>query len=64
MTHDEKPGGYLPGDPRYGLSGESLRRYYGEKPAQWVIFAWDRAGQAATRAAGIAAAFWWRRLWM
>jgi len=47
--------GYLPGDPRYGLSGEPLRQYYREKPAQWVIFAWDRSGQADTRAANIAA---------
>ncbi len=50
-----KPGGYLPGDPRYGLSGDALRRYDGDKPAQWVIFAWDRAGQAGARAANIAA---------
>jgi hypothetical protein len=48
-------GGYLPGDPRYGLSGDALRRYYSEKPAQWVIFAWDGAGQAGVRAANIAA---------
>jgi uncharacterized protein YciI len=48
-------GGYLPGDPRYGLSGETLRQYYREKPAQWVIFGWDRAGQAGARAANIAA---------
>ena len=47
--------GYLPGDPRYGLSGEALRRYYREKPAQWVIFAWDKAGRAAVRAAHTAA---------
>ena len=47
--------GYLPGDPRYGLSGDKLRRYYSEKPAQWVIFAWDGAGQAGARAANIAA---------
>jgi len=47
--------GYLPGDPRYGLSGDDLRRYYGEKPAQWVILAWDRAGQAGAREANIAA---------
>ena len=43
--------GYLPGDPRYGLSGESLRQYYREKPAQWMIIAWDAAGKANTRAA-------------
>ena len=48
-------GGYLPGDPRYGLTGDALRRYYREKPAQWVIFAWDRAGKAGVRAAHIAA---------
>ncbi|MGH2360915.1 MAG: YciI family protein [bacterium] len=48
-------GGYLPGDPRYGLSGDALRRFYSEKPAQWVIIAWDRAGQAGARAANIAA---------
>ena len=47
--------GYLPGDPRYGLSGDKLRQYYGEKPAQWVIFAWDGAGQSGARAANIAA---------
>ena len=47
-------GGYLPGDPRYGLSGDALRRYYSEKPAQWVIIAWDRVGQAGARAANIA----------
>ena len=43
--------GYLPGDPRYGLAGEALRRYYREKPAQWMIIAWDGAGKAAARAA-------------
>ena len=47
--------GYLPGDPRFGLSGESLRQYYREKPAQWVIFAWDAAGKAGARAANLAA---------
>jgi uncharacterized protein YciI len=45
--------GYLPGDPRYGLSGEALRQYYRQKPAQWVIFAWDKPGQAAARAAHV-----------
>ena len=49
------PGGYLPGDPRYGLSGETLRQYYREKPAQWVIFAWDKPGRSGARAANIAA---------
>ena len=47
--------GYLPGDPRYGLSGDDLRRFYREKPAQWVIFAWDGVGQAGARSASIAA---------
>jgi uncharacterized protein YciI len=42
--------GYLPGDPRYGLSGEPLRQYYREKPAQWMIIAWDAAGKAGGRA--------------
>ena len=47
--------GYLPGDPRYGLAGDDLRRYYREKPAQWVIFAWDAAGKAGARATQLAA---------
>ncbi len=47
--------GYLPGDPRHGLSGESLRQYYREKPAQWVIFGWDKAGQGSMRSATVAA---------
>jgi len=34
-------GGYLPGDPRYGLSGEALKDYYRSKPAQWAIYCWD-----------------------
>ena len=46
--------GYLPGDPRYGLSGEALKRYYRGKPAQWVVFAWDKVGQAAVRSAQVA----------
>jgi hypothetical protein len=29
--------GYLPGDPRYGLSGEALQDYYRTKAAQWAI---------------------------
>jgi hypothetical protein len=40
-------GGYLPGGPRYGLSGDELRRYYSDKPVQWVIFAWDGAARPA-----------------
>lgn len=47
--------GYLPGDPRYGLSGESLRQYYREKAAQWLIIAWDGVGKAHVRASHIAA---------
>ena len=47
--------GYLPGDPRYGLSGESLRQYYREKPAQWMIIAWDGIGKSGVRVAHIAA---------
>jgi uncharacterized protein YciI len=34
-------GNYLPGDPRYGLSGEALKDYYRKKPAQWAIYCWD-----------------------
>src|SRR5258708_36017068 len=41
--------GYLPGDPRYGLSGEALRNYYRTKPAQWAIYCWDKPGTTATR---------------
>jgi len=47
------PRGYLPGDPRYGLSGDTLRQYYREKPAQWVIFAWDKPGQASAQSGNI-----------
>jgi len=43
--------GYLPGDPRYGLSGEALRNYYRAKPAQWAIYCWDKPGTQATRRA-------------
>src|SRR5262245_65365751 len=41
--------GYLPGDPRYGLSGEALRNYYRTKAAQWAIYCWDKPGTAETR---------------
>ena len=41
--------GYLPGDPRYGLSGEALRNYYRTKSAQWAIYCWDKPGTAETR---------------
>jgi len=53
MASSSEESGYLPGDPRYGLTGEALRQYYREKPAQWVIIAWDRARQAGARAANI-----------
>ena len=43
--------GYLPGDPRYGLSGEALRNYYRTKQAQWAIYCWDKPGTEATRRA-------------
>jgi uncharacterized protein YciI len=43
--------GYLPGDPRYGLSGEALRNYYRTKPAQWAIYCWDKPGTEAMRRA-------------
>jgi uncharacterized protein len=43
--------GYLPGDPRHGLSGESLEQYYRTKPAQWAIYCWDKPGAAEARQA-------------
>jgi hypothetical protein len=48
-------GEYLPGDPRYGLNAEELGRYYSEKPAQWVIFAWDKAETSDARAVNLEA---------
>lgn len=45
--------GYLPGDPRYGLAGEALRRYYRDKAAQWMIVAWDAADRRDAREAHI-----------
>jgi uncharacterized protein YciI len=44
-------GDYLPGDPRYGLSGEALKDYYRTKAAQWAIYCWDKPGMAETRRA-------------
>jgi uncharacterized protein YciI len=41
MSNSEA-GDYLPGDPRYGLSGEALKDYYRKKPAQWAIYCWDK----------------------
>jgi uncharacterized protein YciI len=46
---NEAPAGYLPGDPRYGLAGESLKDYYRTKAAQWAIYCWDKPDMAATR---------------
>jgi len=51
----ENAAGYLPGDPRYGLSGETLKQYYREKPAQWAIYCWDKPGSAEARRALVAA---------
>ena len=48
---DQPATGYLPGDPRYGLSGETLANYYRSKPAQWVIYCWDKPGMQETRRA-------------
>src|SRR5215210_6359880 len=42
-------GGYLPGDPRYGLQGEALKDYYRTKAAQWAIYCWDKPGTAGAR---------------
>jgi uncharacterized protein YciI len=42
-------GGYLPSDPRYGLSGEALKNYYRTKPAQWAIYCWDKPGMQDVR---------------
>jgi uncharacterized protein YciI len=44
-------GDYLPGDPRFGLSGEALKDYYRTKPAQWAIYCWDRPESAEKRRA-------------
>lgn len=52
---EEKVGEYLPGDPRYGKNAEELRAYYSQKPAQWVIFAWDKADTAELRASHLEA---------
>ena len=45
----EGSGGYLPGDPRYGLTGDALKDYYRQKPAQWVILCLDKAGSDGLR---------------
>jgi uncharacterized protein YciI len=42
-------GDYLPGDPRYGLSGEALKEYYRNKPAEWAIYCWDKPSRASNR---------------
>jgi len=46
---DQPATGYLPGDPRYGLSGEALKTYYRTKAAQWAIYCWDKPGAAEAR---------------
>jgi uncharacterized protein len=43
--------GYLPDDPRHGLSGEPLKQYYRTKPAQWAIYCWDKPEAAEARRA-------------
>jgi uncharacterized protein len=48
MSETNAPG-YLPGDPRYGLSGEALANYYRTKAAQWAIYCWDRPGATEAR---------------
>src|SRR5690349_24452284 len=48
---DQPATGYLPGDPRYGLSGEALKNYYRTKAAQWAIYCWDKPGTAEPRRA-------------
>jgi uncharacterized protein YciI len=48
-------GGYLPGDPRYGLSGEALKNYYRTKAAQWAIYCWDKPDAQDTRRAILSA---------
>src|SRR6478672_9636334 len=45
------PAGYLPGDPRFGLTGEALKQYYRTKAAQWAIYCWDKPGMQDTRRA-------------
>ena len=51
---NEKPEGYLPGDPRFGLQGEALKDYYRKKAAQWAIYCWDKQGRR-TRARALIA---------
>jgi uncharacterized protein YciI len=51
---DGEAGEYLPGDPRYGLSGVALKDYYRSKPAQWAIYCWDKSGVAEARRALLA----------
>jgi uncharacterized protein YciI len=46
----EHTSGYLPDDPRYGLSGEALKDYYRQKPAQWVIQCSDKPDTGQLRA--------------
>lgn len=50
-THN--PGGYKPGDPRYGLSGAALREYYRSKPPQQFIKCLNKPDSLAVRAAAL-----------
>lgn len=52
MSDPRNPSGALPGDPRYGLSEEELKRYYMTKSPSWMIRArLDPDGGAERRAA-------------
>src|SRR5262249_34888175 len=48
-TLQDQPSGYLPGDPRFGLSGESLKNYYRSKAGQWAIYCGDKPDAAGAR---------------
>jgi uncharacterized protein YciI len=48
---DANTAGYLPGDPRYELTGEALQNYYRTKPAEWAIYCWDEPGKQEGRRA-------------
>ena len=52
--NDASNPGYLPGDPRYGLTGEALKDYYRNKAAQWAIYCWDKPDTAGQRKALLA----------
>src|ERR1700739_4437791 len=50
-TQMSNANGYLPGDPRYGFCGGTLKNYYRTRPAQWAIYCWDKPAMADTRRA-------------